>query len=184
MLVLAAFCCVPCVDPVWSGFLSLLPTCRGISVTCTGSQLVPNIQPCGGCKRTRGHFTPVPWGSLRYDPHGSLTSVDICILKRCALSNRSFIQTHSLVISPLGPVGVANLGSIPWVSRMCLAAGLSRNLHKQAGVRDDWQQLGLWNCRDFHKSHFLSFNSQIFSYQSFCHLWNHWNACWLFLHIL
>lgn len=40
------------------------------------------------------------------------------------------------------------------------------------------------HCRDFHKSHFLSFNSQIFSYQSFCHLWNHWNACWLFLHIL
>lgn len=50
--------------------------------------------------------------------------------------NQQFRQTHSLVMSPLGPVGVASFGSIPWVSRMCLAAGLRRNLGNQAGVRE------------------------------------------------
>lgn len=64
--------------------------------------------------------------------------------------NRQFIQTHSLVMSPLGPVGVASFGSIPWVSRMCLAAGLRRNLDNQ--VKEIL-------C---HKSDFLSFQSQIF----------------------
>lgn len=49
----------------------------------------------------------------------------------------SFIYTHSLVISPLGPVGVANFGSIPWVSRICLAAGLRRNLGKQASKNEE-----------------------------------------------
>lgn len=43
----------------------------------------------------------------------------------------SLIHTHSFVISPLGPVAVANFGSMPWVSRMCLAAGLSRNLDNE-----------------------------------------------------
>lgn len=38
-------------------------------------------------------------------------------------------------MSPLGPVGVANFGSTPWVSRMCLAAGLRRNLEKKVKVR-------------------------------------------------
>lgn len=33
-------------------------------------------------------------------------------------------------MSPLGPVGVASFGSIPWVSRMCRAAGLKRNLQQ------------------------------------------------------
>lgn len=52
------------------------------------------------------------------------------------------IETYSLVMIPLGPVGVASFGSIPWVSRMCLAAGLSRNLNDQEVVSYYWQQLG------------------------------------------
>lgn len=44
------------------------------------------------------------------------------------------LKTYSLVTSPLGPVGVASLGSMPWVSRMCLAAGLRRNLGKEEHI--------------------------------------------------
>lgn len=54
------------------------------------------------------------------------------------LSADPFICTHSLVISPLGPVGVANFGSIPWVSRICLAAGLRRSLDKEDRVRHNF----------------------------------------------
>lgn len=43
------------------------------------------------------------------------------------------VNTHSLVMSPLGPVGIASLGSRPWVSSICLAAGLRRNLDKELG---------------------------------------------------
>lgn len=49
-----------------------------------------------------------------------------------------FIHTHSLVISPLGPVGMASFGSIPWVSRIFLAAGLKRSLDKEARVRHNF----------------------------------------------
>lgn len=47
----------------------------------------------------------------------------------------TFIHTHSLVIIPLGPVGMACLGSRPWVSRIFLAAGLKRSLDKEARAR-------------------------------------------------
>lgn len=34
-------------------------------------------------------------------------------------------------MSPLGPEGVASFGLIPWVLRMCRAAGLKRNLKQK-----------------------------------------------------
>lgn len=51
-------------------------------------------------------------------------------------TNLCHLGTYSFVIIPLGPVGVASFGSNPWVSRMCRAAGLRRNLEKKTR---EWQ---------------------------------------------